>query len=63
MAGLRPLRIRVPDELMKKAKAQTGEPDASDTVVVRWALAVLAGEDPSVWAVHHRPGPPKSISA
>jgi hypothetical protein len=59
---LRPLRIRVPDELMSKAKAGLGDLDASDTITVRHALAVLAGEDPSLWAVHHRPGPPKSAA-
>jgi hypothetical protein len=62
MADLRPLRIRVPDELVDKAKAVIGDPDASDTIVIRWALAALAGEDPVRWAIHHRPGPPKTAA-
>lgn len=59
MGATRPLRIRVPNELMSKAKAQLGNHDVSDTIVVRYALAVLAGEDPDCWAVHLRPGPPR----
>lgn len=56
MSDLRPLRIRVPESLVVKAKLELGNPSASDTIVIRYALALLAKEDPAEYAIHHRPG-------